>query len=107
MPGEFDAFTAVRDAVAVVCEVEPEGLVAATRFDELGADSLSRVSIADVVEADAAEHHVSLPRIDDAVLCRMATLADLVEHLGTVRLVGARPRGGTAGPCDPPRPVDG
>ncbi|MBV9487059.1 MAG: acyl carrier protein, partial [Frankiaceae bacterium] len=47
-------------------------------FADLGADSLAGVSIADTVEA-------ALPvtgfRIDDAVLGRMATLGDLVDHL--------------------------
>jgi acyl carrier protein len=107
MPGEFDAFTAVRDAVAVVCEVEAAGLAATTRFDDLGADSLSRVSIADVVEANAAAHQARIPRIDDALLCHMATLADLAEHLGRVDLVHIPHRGGTAQPSDKPQHVDG
>jgi len=64
MAGGFDALTTVREAVAIVCEVP--------------LDTLARVSIADTVEA-------ALPvtgfRIDDAVLGRMATLGDLVDHL--------------------------
>jgi acyl carrier protein len=82
MAGRFDALTAVRDAVVVVCAADPAHLTGATRFDDLGADSLSRVSIADVVEAAMAAELGHAPRIDDALLGRMDTLADLADHLG-------------------------
>jgi acyl carrier protein len=85
MSGEVDALTMVRDAVAIVCEVAPEALSRETPFAELGADSLARVSIADVIEAGLARPDF---RIDDAVLGRMATLADLVDYLAE-RLPGA------------------
>jgi acyl carrier protein len=78
MSGDLDSFTAVRDAVAVVCEVPADSLSAATSFDDLGADSLARVSIADTVEAALDRPGF---RIDDAVLGRMATLSDLVDYL--------------------------
>jgi acyl carrier protein len=81
MPGDLDALTAVRDAVAIVCEVEPATLTGATRFADLGADSLARVSIADVVEATLAEHDRRALHIDDASLGRMASLADLAEYV--------------------------
>jgi acyl carrier protein len=77
---EPDAFTTVRDAVAVVCQVEPASLTPATRFDDLGADSLSRVSIADVVEASFADSGRQL-HLDDALLGRMTTLAELAESV--------------------------
>jgi acyl carrier protein len=75
----FDALIAVRDAVAVVCEVDPATLSAATEFAELGADSLSRVSIADLVET-AADRGSQL-HIDDASLCRMTTLGELADYV--------------------------
>jgi acyl carrier protein len=73
----FDALNAVRDAVAIVCEVEPDTLSETTQFADLGADSLARVSIADLVEARAAS--AGRLQIDDASLCRMATLGDLAD----------------------------
>lgn len=81
LPAVRDVFPAVRDAVAVVCQVESASLSAGTRFDDLGADSLSRVSIADVVESTLAADGHPIPRIDDAVLGRMADLGDLVDYL--------------------------
>jgi acyl carrier protein len=80
--GTIDALETVRDAVAIVCEVEPSSLAATTRFDDLGADSLSRVSIADVVERSIAEQTGRACHLDDALLGRMVTLADLAAHLG-------------------------
>jgi acyl carrier protein len=76
----FDALIAVRDAVAIVCEVDAGTLSAATEFAELGADSLSRVSIADLVEAAAARPQL---HIDDASLCRMTTLGDLADYVAS------------------------
>jgi acyl carrier protein len=80
--GTIDALDTVRDAVAIVCEVDPSTLAATTRFDDLGADSLSRVSIADVIEGSVAAQTGQACHIDDALLGRMVTLADLAEHLG-------------------------
>ncbi len=83
MSEDFDALTAVRGAVAIVCAVEPASLSRATRFADLGADSLARVSIADVIEAEVAgdlgaPHR--LLHIDDASLGRMASLGDLADY---------------------------
>jgi acyl carrier protein len=80
MSGGFDALTAVCDAVAIVCEVDPEGLTRSTRFSDLGADSLARVSIADVVEANLATESGRALHIDDGSLCRMASLGDLADY---------------------------
>jgi acyl carrier protein len=77
--GGFDAFQAVRTAVAIVCERPAEALSRETRFDELAADSLARVSIADMVEASAADVAADV-HIDDAALCRMSTLGDLADY---------------------------
>jgi hypothetical protein len=91
MSGGFDALTAVRGAVAIVCDVEPDSLSRATRFADLGADSLARVSIADVVEASLAADLGKPGRslhIDDASLCQMASLGDLADY-ATSRLNGS------------------
>ena len=70
----------VRAAVALVCGVDPEQLSADTSLESLGADSLARVSIADVVEAELAETGVVV-RIDDATLARFATLGEIDAYL--------------------------
>jgi acyl carrier protein len=75
--GAIDALTAVRDAVALVCEVDAAGLTGSTSFEELGADSLARVSIADVVEAAVAAGTGRTVRIDDTTLGAVATLDEL------------------------------
>jgi acyl carrier protein len=67
--------------VAVVCDVEPETLTASTRFDEVGADSLSRVGIADMIESGFTAGSGRRVRLDDALLGRMTTLAELADHL--------------------------
>jgi acyl carrier protein len=76
-----DVFTVVRDAVAIVCEVAAVSLTGDTRFDELGADSLARVSIADVIETSLAGDTGSPLHIDDASLGRMTVLRDLVDYV--------------------------
>jgi acyl carrier protein len=70
----------VRAAVALVCGVEPAGLTPETTLESLGADSLARVSIADVVEAELAEAG-TVVRIDDATLAKFATLGEIDAYL--------------------------
>jgi acyl carrier protein len=77
----FDALAAVRDAVSIVCEVDATDLSAATAFDDLGADSLARVSIADVVEASYLAATDRGLHIDDATLGRMASLQELADFI--------------------------
>ena len=81
MAGDFDAFGAVRDAVAVVCEVEPDSLTRATRFDDLAADSLARVSIADVLEASVLTRAHRSMHINDASLGRIESLGELTDYV--------------------------
>jgi acyl carrier protein len=78
LPG---GLVAVYQAVAVVCDLEPDTLTAATRFDELGADSLSRVGIADLLESRIVTSSGRPVRLDDTLLGRMTTLAELADHL--------------------------
>jgi acyl carrier protein len=80
MSGDLDALSAVREAVGIVCEVDPVTLTGATSFADLGADSLARVSIADVIEASLAEQCRTV-RIDDASLGRLASLQELAEYV--------------------------
>jgi hypothetical protein len=82
LPAGFDPLAAVRGAVALVCEVDAATLSAATRFDEVGADSLARVSIADLVESSAPAG-VAL-HIGDAELCRMEHLGELADYTAVI-----------------------
>ena len=74
----------MRCAVAVVCGVDSAGLTPQTTLAELGADSLVRVGIADVVEAELARDGIVV-RIDDATLGRVSTLGEIDSHLVTSR----------------------
>jgi acyl carrier protein len=75
------ALTVVREAVGIVCEVDPGTLSPDTTFDSLAADSLARVSIADVVEASVRAATNRDLRIDDATLGRMVALGELADYL--------------------------
>jgi acyl carrier protein len=70
----------VRSAVALVCSVDPATLGTETTLDQLGADSLVRVGIADVVEAELARDGVVV-QIDDATLGRVRTLGEIDAYL--------------------------
>ncbi|HVT65308.1 MAG TPA: acyl carrier protein [Mycobacteriales bacterium] len=70
----------VRAAVSLVCGVDADGLTPETTLESLGADSLARVSIADVVEADLAAEG-KLVRIDDATLAKFQTLGEIDRYL--------------------------
>jgi acyl carrier protein len=63
-----------------VCGVDANALTPETTLESLGADSLARVSIADVVEADLAASGVVV-RIDDATLAKFATLGEIDAYL--------------------------
>ncbi|HWC34787.1 MAG TPA: acyl carrier protein [Mycobacteriales bacterium] len=78
--GVVELTAPVRAAVALVCGIDPERLSPQTTLDSLDADSLSRVSIADVVEAHLAAAGVVV-RIDDASLARFQTLGEIDAYL--------------------------
>jgi acyl carrier protein len=73
-----DVLAVVREAVAVVLEVDPASLSATTTFASLDADSLALVGVADLVESRLAGGQGVEVRIDDAALARMVTLRDVV-----------------------------
>jgi len=81
MTGDFDAFAAVRDAVAVVCDVDPGSLTPETRFADLSADSLARVSIADVIEASVLTRAHRPMHIDDVSLGQVESLGELTDYV--------------------------
>jgi acyl carrier protein len=71
----------VRDALTIVLELDPATIDRATVLAEVGADSLARVAIADVVEQElsrAGSPHLHIPDDD---LGSVATAGDLVDHV--------------------------
>jgi acyl carrier protein len=77
-PG-VDALDVVRDAVAMVLEVEVTRLDAKTSFADLEADSLVLVGVADEVEASMGWG--DRLRIDDRALAAMTTLGELADYV--------------------------
>jgi acyl carrier protein len=75
---------AVREALAYVCELPVAGLTADTRLDDVGADSLVRVGVADVVERRLAAEPDGWS-IPDDVLGRVATLGELAAAVADAR----------------------
>jgi acyl carrier protein len=80
MTAQLELLNAARDAVALVCGVDLAHVDESTDFDTLGADSLARVGIADVIEAELARVGVSV-HIDDATLAKVATVGALAEFV--------------------------
>jgi acyl carrier protein len=79
----------VRSAVGIVLEVPPESLDADTRLvDDIEVDSLAMIEIVEIVEEQlrARGHDV---RIEDDLLARMQTLADIVSAFGAATRTGA------------------
>ena len=75
-----DLLAVVGDALAVICE-RPAGTIAGdTSLEELGADSLARVELAEIVEERLAGRLPGL-HIDDADLAAFASVADVVAYL--------------------------
>jgi hypothetical protein len=85
MAGGVDALSTVRDAVAIVCEVDAGMLTGETSLDDLGADSLARVSIAEVIEASVAAASGRKLHIDDDSLGRITRLSELADYVAAPR----------------------
>ena len=67
----------VREAVAIVMEVEPASVTRETRFDELKADSLALVEIVEIVEERVGRTGF---RFEDADLDHLATIGEAVDY---------------------------
>jgi acyl carrier protein len=87
MTVQLDVANATRDAVALVCGTDVSAVTPATTLDSLGADSLARVSIADVIEAELARGGVSV-HIDDSTLARVETVGELADFVADSATVG-------------------
>jgi acyl carrier protein len=79
-PTPQDVFAIVRDAVAVVCERAPDSVDATSVLDDLGADSLARVELAEIVEGALASYLPGL-HIPDDDLGAFGTVGDAVDYL--------------------------
>ena len=80
----------VRSAVATVFELPVETLDASTRLvDELEADSLAMIEIVEIVEDDLRAQG-SPVHVDDQLLARMQTLADIVAAVRSAGRTGGR-----------------
>jgi acyl carrier protein len=79
-PSADDVFAVVRDAVAVVLERDPREIARETTFEELRADSLALVEMAEIVEERLAPVASAGFRIDDDDLERLVTVGDAVDY---------------------------
>ncbi len=80
---------AVRQAVAFVCDIDVAELSAATSFDDIDADSLVRVAVADLVEEQLGALADGW-RIDDTTLGRAQTLGELAADIELLQRAAAR-----------------
>ena len=79
-PASTDILTVFREAVALVCEIDPGSVSATTTFEQLRADSLVLVSVADVVEQTLHDRDGCELHIDDDALARMRSVSDVVDY---------------------------
>lgn len=85
-------FACVRAAACRVLEVAPERVAAGTCLDDLGADSLALIEMAELMEDEVARRSRYRVRVDDIALVRARTFGDLADELSHAL---ARRPGGT------------
>ena len=73
-----DVFAVVRDAVATVLERDPASVTWDSAFDELQADSLALVEVAEIVEERLAPYAPTGFRIPDDELEQLRTVGEAV-----------------------------
>jgi acyl carrier protein len=79
-PTPAEILTVVREALAIVCERPLQQISRDTELAALGADSLARVELAELIEERLAEHAPSLS-IPDAELEAFRTVGDTVDYV--------------------------
>jgi acyl carrier protein len=79
-PTDEDVLAVVRDALAVVLELDPSTVDRHTAFDALDADSLALVEVAEIVEERLAPVASDGFHIPDADLGALATVGDAVDY---------------------------
>lgn len=87
-----EAFACVRAAACRVLEVAPERVRAGTCLDDLGADSLALIEMAELMEDELAQRSPCRVRVDDVALVQARTFGDLADELSRAlaRTPGAR-----------------
>jgi len=76
-----DVFVVLRDAIATVFELDPASIGRDTSFaEDLRADSLGLVAVADIVEEELQARSGTSFRIDDSELERLRTVGDAVDY---------------------------
>ncbi|MBO0828741.1 MAG: acyl carrier protein [Streptosporangiales bacterium] len=81
--------------------MSPERVTASTCLDELGADSLAVVEMAELMEEAVAQRSRHRVRVDDVALVRARTFADLAGELS--RSLARVPGVGTPHPASAER----
>ena len=79
-PTPDDVLALVADALAVVCEVPVGSLSRETELAAIGADSLARVELADIVEERLTAYAPGL-HVPDADLDAFRTVGDAADYL--------------------------
>ena len=78
-PTADDVLTVVRDALAVVLEIDSGTVGRDSRLDDLRVDSLALVELAEIVEERLASTTGREIRIPDSDLERLTTVGDAVD----------------------------
>jgi len=79
-PSREDVLTVVRETVSIVCGVPLDSLAADTSLDDIGADSLARVEVAELVEQQLAARLPDL-HISDEDLAAFRVPSDVVDYV--------------------------
>ncbi|MQA76745.1 MAG: hypothetical protein GEU88_21040 [Solirubrobacterales bacterium] len=81
-PTADDVFECARGAVCRVMEVEPAAVIAPLRLvEELGADSLAIIEMAEVMEEEMTRRFRLRVSVDDVALMTTRTVGGLVDEL--------------------------
>ena len=79
-PTPDDVLAVVTDALSIICEVPPATLSRQTELAGIGADSLGRVELAELVEERLTPYAPGL-HVPDAELDGFRTVGDAVDYL--------------------------
>jgi acyl carrier protein len=79
-PTPDDVLAVVTDALAIICEVPPGSLSRQTELAGIGADSLARVELAELVEERLTPYAPGL-HVPDAELNGFRTIGETVDYL--------------------------
>jgi acyl carrier protein len=80
-PSAEEVLGVVRDALALVLEVDSRQLTAASGFADLDVDSLALVEVAEIVEEQLAPFMPAPLVIPDADLESLATVGQVVDYV--------------------------